>query len=476
MPKTAERSGSNDFRLAVALGCLFGLVGFLCAPLLSSGGAWLAVRLAMLVPDPKPSPDAAASPPVFARPAGQPPLLAWSVGRARTSKYDGVRVGAVARDGTLFAVSEKSVVALSPEGQERWRTKLDTEGYPDPPRLLTPRSLVVRSMRRLAALGTEGRVLWEFTAPQHTEISRLALGAEGRIVFRTGRGLVHVLGPDGRELWSHDFDPYQVSGLAVDDESHVYVGVDGRLFAFGARGEALWKHGDGKDAYRTPWAGLTVLGPDGVLYTTSAWSILAIGRDGVVRWQDVGDGKACATKGISWGDDGAVFAACHQAVSAYSREGRRQWRFQTEKAALVGAPAGDGAGTVYVASEALVPGSSYEKYGRLSALSGRTGQPSWEINVERPIHSTPLVLPDGTVLLGADNRVYAVSAEGRLLWERRLDERDSWTNPVDRLELTPLGVVGSADRAFVIPIARGPADDRWVVSGRTRTHVWRNPE
>jgi outer membrane protein assembly factor BamB len=466
-------SAGRSFWLSVALGCLLGVVGFVGCPVLAGIAVPLAVRVARLVPEPQATPARRLT---FASPEGPPPPLAWSVGQAQTSKYDGVRLGAFALDGTFYAVNGKSVVALSSQGQERWRTPLGGDSYPDPPRWLTPRSLVVRAARRLVVLDLEGRVLWELAAPNRSEISLLAIGAEGPLAFCVGSGWVRVFSAHGRELWNRRFDPHQVSGLAADDEGHVYVAVEGRLFAFGVRGEPRWKHGDGRAPTSSPQAGPTVLGPDGVLYTTSAWSILAIGRDGVVRWQDVGYGTACATQGLSWVDDGSVLAACHDTVSAYSREGRQEWRFQATGAAVVGAPAVDEAGTVYVASEALRPGSGYEKYGRLSALSSKTGKPSWEIRFEQRVYTTPLVLPDGTVLLGADNRIYAVSAEGRLLWERRLDEREGWSNRVERLQATPFGVAGSADRVFLMPIGQRAGDERWARSGRARTHVWGNAE
>jgi outer membrane protein assembly factor BamB len=73
--------------------------------------------------------------------------------------------------------------------------------------------------------------------------------------------------------------------------------------------------------------------------------------------------------------------------------------------------------------------------------------------LERALTTRPLLGSDGVVYLGGDNRVYALSATGQMLWERRLHARDDLSNPVARLEPTPVGIAGSADRTFLIPVA-----------------------
>ena len=166
-------------------------------------------------------------------------------------------------------------------------------------------------------------------------------------------------------------------------------------------------------------------------------------------WQVVGNGRSCAHAGISWHGDN-VYAACQSTVSSYSADGRRLWQTRLEHTSGLQPPVVDESGTVYVAAT-FSPGN-LTQYGVLTAISDVGGKMRWTVVLERPLTVRPLIGPDGVLYLGGNNRLYAVSSAGQLLWEHRLHLRDNCYNPVVRLVAHAGGIVASADRTVLRPV------------------------
>lgn len=407
-------------------------------------------------PKPKPTP----APPRLPRPAGQPPSGGWSLGEAHTYPFDGLRLGDV-DSGVVYAADRHDVVALTLDGQERWRKALDSRATRvEPPRLFGS-SLLVSGGDKVSVLSLDGKVISETAVPGGNETGLLAF-ANSRFVVRGSGNTVRALSADGRELWARAFEKHRLGGVAMDHEGRTYIAVEGRVLAVDATGRDLWKYG-GKDLeYSGPTAYLLAVGPNGVLYGTSAWSIVALQpSDGHVLWQDI-SGGACAGDGISWHADD-VYTACNQTVTAHAADGRARWQVKLGGTSRLLPPVVDESGTVYVAATYLA--GSGNGYGALTAVSDASGKTVWTTILERPLTTRPLKGTDGVLYVGGDNRTYAVSPAGQLLWERQVQPRDNGALPVTRLEPTAVGIVGSADRIFMIPVA--------ISTEAPRTFSWR---
>src|SRR5690606_34851567 len=110
--------------------------------------------------------------------------------------------------------------------------------------------------------------------------------------------------------------------------------------------------------------------------------------------------------GITIGDDGTVYAAARNRLTALTPEGSTLWTLGTPSGDLSTRASGDD-GTLYV-------GSTSE--GGLAAV-GPDGTVQWERTDIGSIASSPAIGPDGTIYVGsADHHVYALSPQGDVLW------------------------------------------------------------
>ena len=197
---------------------------------------------------------------------------------------------AAATDGTIYAgePSGGAVVAVSPNGQLRWRSVMGaapgdlaiagdgtivvTDGAAGDVALLDPGSGMVRKKMHLDARTGGPIVLGDGTIV-------VSATAEGNPVL----GRLHALTPQLAPRWSADL-PGQLTLLPVATTGGILVGAsDGttaRLVAFDAQSGAM--------RWATPCAGCTfvgtppAIGDDGNAYADAYWSFVALKTPGVL--------------------------------------------------------------------------------------------------------------------------------------------------------------------------------------------------
>lgn len=313
----------------------------------------------------------------------QPPELIWSVSEERAEYLP----PAVGPDGTVYTTllkgqslppEEGFVVALSPDGVEKWRFPVINLASP----VVGPEGTVyipdLGAARRgpsqegcprdggdVYALRPDGSVKWMVAGVVHPS-AELVVGRDR--VFAISDRCVNALDLDGNVRWSVDVGPFQKVAAAPDGGAYIGSsrGFEDVLQAFDADGKLRWS---------LPIAGfvkLPAVGPDGTIYVTYTTQtresptpsptpgehrLDAITPAGTLRWRrSVGPDPTEP----SVGPDGTVFVGSGTilgpgTLTASTADGQLRW-----SATLPGSPGRrllvDADGVVYAGGSAISPG------------------------------------------------------------------------------------------------------------------------
>jgi outer membrane protein assembly factor BamB len=217
------------------------------------------------------------------------------------------------------------------------------------------------------------------------------------------------------------------SSPAVGADGTVYFGSrDRKFYAVSAAGKLKWSVTTGG------WVDSSAaLAADGSIYFGS-WDkhLYALRPDGGKKWEFASQGIITSSPAIDGG--GEIYFGAHDGkLYALGADGTAHWSFTTG-GAILSSPALDPGGTVYFTSID----------GHLYAL-GTDGKLKWKLRTGGVGESSPVLAEDGTVYVGVNEKVMAVDAEGKKLWER-LAVADS----LQPVEATPLMLSGGG-LAFV---------------------------
>lgn len=300
------------------------------------------------------------------------------------------------------------------------------------------------------------------------------VGDDGTIYVGSHDHHLYAISPAGEVRWRRDLGGPIYSTAALAD-GRVYVGSDADFFFAidGERGEVIWHLATDDDAD----TGIAIA-PDGTLVFGAGSDVIAVDREGEVRWRFRTGLKVFSTPAID--DDGTVYVGSQDDyLYAIAPDGRMRWRYHAHDD-VDGSPAIGDDGTIYVGSDGervhavrrdgtlrwsadvggdvrapvglgadgTVYASVFAPRPRLVALDGETGQERWGFATSASdsggnVSSGALVDRDGNVFFGADDDfVYSLDPGGRLRWFFRTDGNVD-SEPV----LTPEGllVVGSDD-------------------------------
>ncbi len=161
------------------------------------------------------------------------------------------------------------LVALAPDGHERWRVELrgDVDGAP----VLTEDGLLVvgDDGGQVTAFDPAGNQRWQIKTGGPIP-SALALGSSGEIIVANTAGQVLAIGPGGKRRFTLELEIPITSSPRVDAAGTVLVvSEDGMLHAISPRGKIMWQV-----QLSSRVDGAVTLSPGGVL--------LAAGVDGVL--------------------------------------------------------------------------------------------------------------------------------------------------------------------------------------------------
>jgi outer membrane protein assembly factor BamB len=275
-------------------------------------------------------------------------------------------------DGTVYTgTSAGQLVALKPDGSIKWKLRVDG-GILNSPTVAPEGNIYVctqnlyKGSGAVYAVTPEGTVAWRHrTAPLS---SSPAIASDGTVLVCDGRGWLHALEPNGKEIWHYRAVGTRecYSSPAIGQDGTIYYGTtlndsegSGALNAVASNGLPLWRLRIGRGINGHP-----ALASNGAIYVCSS-------RDGQLQ--------------------------------AVTPAGRLLWQF-TAGSRLESAPAVGEDGTVYFATDA----------GSVFAVKPN-GQKKWELNVGEVIQTSPAIGADGTIyVLG--HSLLALSPGGRLLW------------------------------------------------------------
>jgi len=180
----------------------------------------------------------------------------WSVPVGRET----TRAPVIGGDGTIYAyvagldTHAGELVAMTPEGKERWRTKVD-ESYDGTGDLLASAdgTLYVKAYNTVVAVGDRGVERWRFSDTDVVNWGGKSLGSDGRISLSSdgtlylAHRLLYALDARGAVKWTFkaertytDNDHFEGAPIvAADGRVYALTGF-GQLYAIAADGRKLW--------------------------------------------------------------------------------------------------------------------------------------------------------------------------------------------------------------------------------------------
>ncbi|HJX39083.1 MAG TPA: PQQ-binding-like beta-propeller repeat protein, partial [Anaerolineae bacterium] len=230
----------------------------------------------------------------------------------------------VAPDGTVYLSASNpqtaggSVVALSPDGGERWRYEVGSR-LPFSP-TLGPDGTVYVGARNgdLYALSPDGSLHWQASLGEIS--SSAAVGADGTIHIGTGSGYQALNPSDGSQTWA--FSPVggeADSTPALGPEGRVYVtSTSNKLYALNQNGTAAWIFtAEAEEGKEIQFSSPATIDAAGVLYVgTREGELFAINPDGTLRWRLFLPEGGMVLVGPAIGGDGTLYVGAGSNVYA----------------------------------------------------------------------------------------------------------------------------------------------------------------
>lgn len=254
---------------------------------------------------------------------------------------------------------------------------------------------------RVYAISPEGRPLWIY-ATRGALWASPAIRPDGSVVVAGVDSHLYVI-REGALLWERDLDNCAFSSPLIMADGSIVVGSGShRLHAFAADGSNLWSVSAGAAVDSSPsldHAGHFVVGTRGA-------GVLVVTRDGGVvarfRW------PRPLSSTIAVRQDGSWLLGTADGVLAV-REGRVLWH---------GARGAD-----LVSSPGILPDGSLvvgAKDGQVYGLDA-SGSTRWQVRTGGPITSSPAIARDGTAWIGSnDGKLYAIDVDGNVVWSTQL--------------------------------------------------------
>jgi outer membrane protein assembly factor BamB len=397
------------------------------------------------------------------RPRRRAGVLGMLVGGARPRPRP--RIGPPAPvDGGFVALGRRGLVALAPDGSERW-TQQGREAAP-----LNARAGGAR--RGVAADGVLGlRGAARRRSDPHAVSYRQrtpqpAVAVDGSIFGADGRRTFARLDPGGRTRWRYVTEGEVAAGAALA-EGRVYVpvnaaGEDGAasLLALDRDGGRIW-------AAELPGARATapVVAADGTVLVSSwdpheaghgASAVLAFAPDGTERWRADLDAGVLSDVTLASAEHVGVTARSGVLVALGLADGRERWRVTVGD--WIGAlerPVADAEGVLYASARS----------GDVVAVAP-DGEERWRRDLDHAIVGGLALGPAGDLYAIVSEDLWVLGADGRTRARVRLPRRLSAVSPL--LVMRDGGVIAPTERRlYAVPRAR-VADVEVFMDGRTR--------
>jgi outer membrane protein assembly factor BamB len=242
---------------------------------------------------------------------------------------------------------------------------------------------------------------WSVLLPALSDSSP-AVASDGTIYFGTFFGDLHALKADGSRKWIFSAGREIKGSPAVGPDGTVYFGSRNRkLYAVQPDGQEKWNFKTGAWVDSSP-----AVGADGTVYFGS-WdkNFYAISSNGTEKWRFQTGGELVSSPAI--GADGTIYFGSHDhKLYALTPDGKKTWEYAAD-GAIVSSPAIDKDGSIYFTS---VDGFFY-------ALNPE-GSLKWRLKTGGITESSPVIGQDGTIFVGVNEKLWAITPNGKQNWAR----------------------------------------------------------
>jgi outer membrane protein assembly factor BamB len=275
------------------------------------------------------------------------------LGRTRTGVVIGV-------DGTLYfgaegwISTETALVALNPDGTEKWRYGIGMVGETWSTPLVSADGTIFIGSRdhHLYAINADGTLKWRFDAGSKI-YQGLNIGLDGILYFVAEDGFLYALSSSGQLMWKltleDGFQPYWIDAVAISpDGSTIYVpGRNKNLYAIRIQGNLKWKL-ETESMFDDP-----LVDAQGNIYgiiiilDKPSFSV-AINSDGTIRWNKKLHAYLLPTLGLTIDHTGYLYAVASDfIITSFDYSGQVRWEWFTPGYFLDGALVSSHDGLVY---------------------------------------------------------------------------------------------------------------------------------
>ena len=290
----------------------------------------------------------------------------------------------VGHDGTIYVGSlDGQFVALNRDGSLKWRYAAGQKIYPSA--LLVGSSVVFgTNQKELVALSLEGQPRWKLPLQDIVDASA-TLGPDGRIyVVANGAYAVDLL---GRLHWHKPTAGHVRTAPVIHPARLIIVGTtEGTLLALRPDGQVAWEVSLGGAI-----EGAASVDDDGKIYVgTGRGEVVQLDEEGSIRWRFKTGDEVRATPAI--GHDGTIVVGSYDGhIYALTPSGSLRWKLRTGGRVRASARI-DADGRIYVGSQ--------DNF--LYCIDTR-GSSLWRYNVGQDVDSTVEIGADGTLYFGSDD-------------------------------------------------------------------------
>ena len=306
--------------------------------------------------------------------AGGPSIL-WEY----FSDHNSIGGLAIGPDGTIYAGSQSALVALNPDGTERWKSPANS-----------PRDIVV--------------------------------GHDGNVYAASSWGIIFGFSSDGAMSWHPGYGliGFSVPPAVGDGGTLYFVNTVGDIYAWQPHGTApTWslstiRPGITNETNILPGTGredksmrsAPVIQNNGMIVVPRSHWLHEFSSEGHQAWiLELTSGHLGAA---ALGKDGTIYVADDEgALFAVDRSGEKIWEFQPDSS-VVGSPVVDADGTIYFDTSRVI-----------YALN-RDGSLKWQTQTTHDCRSGPTLAADGTFYIGAADGMNAFNSDGTAKWWFRM--------------------------------------------------------
>lgn len=256
--------------------------------------------------------------------------------------------------------------------------------------------------------GAQFTNLWQFRLPGRWSDAAPAIATDGTLYQPTFNGTLVAIAPDATTNWEFKAGMEIESSPAIGSDGTIYFGSrDRKFYAVTPTGALKWTFETGAWNDSSP-----AIGDDGTIYFGS-WdkSFYALNPDGSLKWKFSTQGIINSSPAIA--ADGTIYFGSHDTkFYALTQDGKLKWSFPTG-GQVISSPAIGANGEIYFTSTD----------GNLYALKSGGGE-LWRLHTGGASPSSPVLDSHGNLYLGANQFAWAVSGDGKKMWEQDLS---GWT-------------------------------------------------